>query len=413
MKEHTQKPWYSWLRLWWVRALAFFLALLMVATALLSIAIGIRLQPDGSAPESALGATTGYVAKGPVERAGDYLSQLFSDPQTLDEHYLNASILIGAARYAEALASINTCLALCDAANKELLYELWLKRGCLETLTGAPDKALSSFKNIPEGVYDADVLLIKAQIYDEMGDAGMAAHMLETYVEKFPDDMDTRLLLAEAYIRLESYEAAVSQYDFIIDSEGDRQGTVLMLRASARMLAGLYAGAIKDFLAAKDAGYADPSACYAQSALASYLEQDYDSALSYGGQAIELGSPNFTYETLYYYMGLSRMELGEFEDAIALLTEAIQAGFTAADAHYYRGVCHMVIGSMKQAVADFTVAIDRKVEGLLSSSYFNRGVCAADINDDEMAKNDFEMVMRLERQGDLYDSAHTMLQLLK
>lgn len=139
---------------------------------------------------------------------------------------------------------------------------------------------------------------------------------------------------------------------------------------------------------------------------------DYESVLSYGDQALAIGSENFTFESLYYYMGLAQINLGAYTEAIELLDSAIELGVTMDDVYYYRGVCNMVSGNMDLAIADFTEAIDRDVESLLSNSYFNRGVCAADQKDYALAKSDFEMVVQLEKEGELYDSAKAMLDLL-
>lgn len=412
MKADVSTVRYNGMKLWWVRMLALVLAMLMAATFVLSSAIAVRLNPDNTASESVLGQTTDYVDKGAIERAEDVIARLFSSARTLEEHYLNASVLIGQARYDEALESIKACLMLVGDSDTELIYELWLKRGCLETLLGWHDTALGSFENIPEGIYDAELLLIKAQIYDEKGDTRTASLMLEEYVETYPSDVDTRLMLAEFYTRIGNYQATIAQYDVVIAGGGDSKGTVYMLRASAKMMAGLYDESISDFLAAKDAGYADVSACWAQSALASYLVQDYESVLTYGEQAIGLGSENFTYETLYYYMGLSQIELGKFDEAVGLLNKAIELGSKADDIYYYLGVSHMVTDGMAEAIVNFTEAINRNVEIFLSVSYFNRGVCATGIKDFEMAKSDFSTVMQLEKAGELYESAQAMLELL-
>jgi tetratricopeptide (TPR) repeat protein len=178
-------------------------------------------------------------------------------------------------------------------------------------------------------------------------------------------------------------------------------------------MAGDYEASIIDFLTAKDAGYADPSACYAQCALASYLKEDYQSVISYGEQAIGIGSANFTYETLYYYMGLAQLNLEAYDKAAELLTKSIDMGVDMVEAHYYRGACYMVGGNMQEAIADFTIVIDQNVTALLSNSYFNRGVCEADLEDYAAAKSDLQKVLELEQQGDLYDSAKTMLDLLQ
>ncbi|MEN6340602.1 MAG: tetratricopeptide repeat protein, partial [Clostridiaceae bacterium] len=352
------------------------------------------------------------VNKNPMARAGDVITRFFTNPQTLEQYYQNASVLIGAAQYDQALKYINICITLAEGSDQTLLDELWLKRGCLETLTQQYDQALESFTHITEGSYTAELLLIKAQIYDEKGETEQTAAALEAYLLIKPEDNDTRNTLAGIYIKQERYDEAIAQYDSILANGGDTNGAGYMQRATAKMMAGYYDASIADFLSAKDAGYADASACYAQCALASYLKEDYASVVSYGEQAIALGSENFTFETLYYYMGLAQLNLTAYAQAADLLTKAIDLGVDMDDAHYYRGACYMVNGNMQEAIADFTIVIDQNVTSLLSNSYFNRGVCEADSKDFEAAKSDLEMVMQLEKEGELYESAKTMLDLL-
>ena len=236
--------------------------------------------------------------------------------------------------------------------------------------------------------------------------------MLHEYVRLYPEEWQTRMTLAAAYVQIEQYDSAIRQYDAIIDAGMDSGGTAYMQRATARLMAGDYAVPIDDFLAARSAGYSDPSACLAQCALASYLLKDYKSVLGYRARAVAIGSKNFTFESLYYYMGLSQLNLGSYKEAAGLLTKAITLGVKMDDAYYYRGACNMVNGSMQDAIADFTTVIDRNVTSLLSNSYFNRGVCEADQKQFDLAKADLQKVMELEQKGELYESAKTMLDLL-
>ena len=315
-------------------------------------------------------------------------------------------------KYAEALASINSCLSLADDAEQSIKDELWLKRGALETLTQAYDDTLKSFTHITSGAYRGEQLLIKAQIFDAKKDTEGVCAMLHEYVRLYPEEWQTRMTLAAAYVQIEQYDSAIRQYDAIIDAGMDSGGTAYMQRATARLMAGDYAVPIDDFLAARSAGYSDPSACLAQCALASYLLKDYKSVLGYGARAVAVGSKNFTFESLYYYMGLSQLNLGSYKEAAGLLTKAIALGVKMDDAYYYRGACNMVNGSMQDAIADFTTVIDRNVTSLLSNSYFNRGVCEADQKQVDLAKADLQKVMELEQKGELYESAKTMLDLL-
>jgi len=413
MENSEPKQKTGWIRSWWTRGIAAFLAVAMAGTIFLSNAVQIQLGADGeSASEQALSETTDYVKKNPMARAGDVITRFFTNPQTLEQYYQNASVLIGAAKYESALSLICTCISLADGSDIALLDELWLKRGCLETLTKQYDAALESFTHISDGAYSAELLLIKAQIYDEKGETEQTVSALESYLLINPEDNDTRTTLAGILLEQGSYDAAILQYDAILSNGGGAGGEAYMQRASAKLMAGKYEDSIIDFLSAKDAGYVDPSACCAQCALASYLLEDYASVVSYGEQAIEIGSTNFTYETLYYYMGLAQLNLEAYDKAAELLTKSIDLGVDMVEAHYYRGACYMVNGNMQEAIADFTIMIDQNVTSLLSNSYFNRGVCEADLQDYAAAKSDLQKVLELEQQGDLYDSAKTMLDLL-
>lgn len=413
MEENKPKKQTGWVRSWWTRGVAAFLALAMTGTIILANAVRIQLGSDGeSASEQALSETTDYINKNPLARAGDVITRFFTNPQTLEQHYQNASVLIGAAQYEQALGLIKTCITMADTSDAALLDELWLKRGCLETLTQQYDAALESFTHITEGAYSAELFLIKAQIFDEQGETEQTISALESYLLLYPDDNDTRITLAGILLEQARYDEAILQYDAMLANGGGANGEGYMQRASAKLMAGDYEGAIIDFLSARDAAYADPSACYAQCALASYLKEDYQSVVSYGEQAIETGSQNFTYETLYYYMGLAQLNLEAYDKAADLLTKSIDMGVGMVEAYYYRGACYMVNGNMQGAAADFTIIIDQNITSLLSNSYFNRGVCQAGLQDYAAATSDLKKVLELEQEGDLYESAKAMLDLL-
>ncbi|MEN6340881.1 MAG: hypothetical protein ABFD03_12185, partial [Clostridiaceae bacterium] len=149
MEKNESKKQTSWIKSWWTRAIAAFLAVAMAGTIFLANAVQIKLGSDGSsASEEALNETTEYVNKNPMARAGDVITRFFTNPQTLEQYYQNASVLIGAAQYDQALKYINICITLAEGSEQTLLDELWLKRGCLETLTQQYDQALESFTHI-------------------------------------------------------------------------------------------------------------------------------------------------------------------------------------------------------------------------------------------------------------------------
>ena len=204
MEENKPQKQTGWIRSWWTRGVAAFLAVAMTCTIVLANAVRIQLGSDGeSASEQALSETTDYINKNPLARAGDVITRFFTNPQTLEQYYQNASVLIGAGQYEQALGLINICITMADASDAALLDELWLKRGCLETLTGAYDDALESFTHISPGVYANEQLLIRAQIYSEQGDTQRTAEALDEYVARTPEEFESRSMLAHAYIQLE------------------------------------------------------------------------------------------------------------------------------------------------------------------------------------------------------------------
>jgi tetratricopeptide (TPR) repeat protein len=151
MEENKPQKQTGWIRSWWTRGVAAFLAVAMTCTIVLANAVRIQLGSDGeSASEQALSETTDYINKNPLARAGDVITRFFTNPQTLEQYYQNASVLIGAGQYEQALGLINICITMADASDAALLDELWLKRGCLETLTQQYDAALESFTHISE-----------------------------------------------------------------------------------------------------------------------------------------------------------------------------------------------------------------------------------------------------------------------
>ena len=124
-KAPQNRPRWKWS--WWTRAVAAFLAVAMALSLFLTNAVQIKLgSGDQSASTDVLDETTDYVQKSGASRAGDVLANLVTTPKTLQDYYRNASIQIGQAKYADALASIKSCLALSDGAERSVKDELWL-----------------------------------------------------------------------------------------------------------------------------------------------------------------------------------------------------------------------------------------------------------------------------------------------
>jgi tetratricopeptide (TPR) repeat protein len=91
---------------------------------------------------------------------------------------------------------------------------------------------------------------------------------------------------------------------------------------------------------------------------------------------------------------LVAMDSGEYEDAIALLSQAIDAGESAALALSKRGVCRVRSGDRIGAAKDFAGALDRDPRCV--SAIVNLGNLALEANMLQEARTRYEAALRID-----------------
>ncbi len=101
------------------------------------------------------------------------------------------------------------------------------------------------------------------------------------------------------------------------------------------------------------AASADPS-CYYTWGLDAYARRDYESAITYLSQAIELDTANATY---YNWRGLSYGNNRDYERAVADFTAAINLASGEPAWHSNRAWAYAMKGYVGEAIADLTQAI--------------------------------------------------------
>jgi tetratricopeptide (TPR) repeat protein len=96
----------------------------------------------------------------------------------------------------------------------------------------------------------------------------------------------------------------------------------------------------------------------------------------------------------YLAQGLMHHINGDFDQAIAACTNAIQLDPNDANVYFFRGSAYLNKGDYDSAIADFTQAIQLNPNN--SMIYCNRGVAYAGKGDFDRTAEDIDTVLRLD-----------------
>ena len=118
-------------------------------------------------------------------------------------------------------------------------------------------------------------------------------------------------------------------------------------------------------------------------------------AISAYGRAIEINP----HPLIYYNRAAIRLELGDYQKALADYSKAIELKPDYAEAYYYRGLTNYNLGAYEEAVFNYTKAIGLKPDYL--EAYNKRGSTRYVLGDSEGAINDLKKVAQIyDDQGD-------------
>jgi tetratricopeptide (TPR) repeat protein len=342
-----------------------------------------------------------------MSRIGDVIASVLKSPQTLDDYYLMASMQIAQGRYDEAMVSVDKCLAVAGN-DTALLDDLWTKKGCLYAMSGDYDRTLSSFAKVSDGgASSADITQIMAQIYIERGDLKSAAERIAAYLKNAPDDADMQALIAQVCYLEGDYEQAEAHYTVLLGLVDDADGQYHLMRASCREQLEQFEGALADYAQAAQLGFSDKGLCWAQAALCAYQLGLSEDVLSYGEQAAQTGSDQASWDLVYEAMGVSALQLTQYDASVSYFNKALEANAALVDAYYYRGVAYMALQQYDAAAQDFGASIERGER--TTDCYFNRALCELQIGHNDAAKADLETVLTLSDDATLVAAAQAIL----
>ena len=100
---------------------------------------------------------------------------------------------------------------------------------------------------------------------------------------------------------------------------------------------------------------------------------------------------------VYYTRGIAYCESGDYDQAIADFTKAIELEPGRAEGHYNRGTAYSKKGEVKLAIEDYTEAIELKPD--YADAYYNRGGAFLRLGEWEKAKADLTTARNMENDA--------------
>ena len=314
------------------------------------------------------------------------------NPQKLEAYYTLAINYIGREDYAKAMEYLKACYNYCnEETNPVLTADLHLKEGCVYTMTGEYENALTELDEaIRINPELSEAYLVKTQVYSDQGNAQDAAACLETYIG-LSGDQSMQETLAQLYLQLGDSAKASDAYNAYVD--GQEMGDVekAFEKGTYKMSVGLFGEAVADFEAClADETYGTPAQyniglCYMR-------QEDYANALPAFEKCKEA---EFVMDGIDYNRAVCNMTLGRFAEAAEAFTLSYENESYKTDAIYNRAVCYMTLGEYQKAVDDFTAYIAAQeaasAEGVAAvdvATYY-RGVCYMSLSEFDSAAKDF------------------------
>jgi tetratricopeptide (TPR) repeat protein len=154
-----------------------------------------------------------------------------------------------------------------------------------------------------------------------------------------------------ARVRLQDYQGAIADTTQALQMNS-QNAYAYSVRADAKIGLKNYQSAIADL---NQAVQLDPKYSYAfnQRATANLRLKNYRQALSDADQSLRI-SPRFNYDATYS-RGLAKLGVGDYQGAVADLTEALTV--VTPKALYYRGLAYYKLGDNQRAIAEYDRAL--------------------------------------------------------
>lgn len=183
--------------------------------------------------------------------------------------------------------------------------------------------------------------------------------------------------LGMALVKRGDYDGALKQFNQVLENQGGAgdRGSILLSKA----LCHLRRNEVGKAMAALD----EAEKCLPSSAMVHYYRglcefglRDYLEAIDRFNDALRLGADQLPLGDVYFYLGLSHVNIEEYEDGLAMMNRAEEFFTNKSPVYYYMGICHL--GMQKPGIAiDYlrNALACRPSEEDLGSIYLHLGLC--------------------------------------
>lgn len=193
--------------------------------------------------------------------------------------------------------------------------------------------------------------------------------------EKEADGISLRLGME--LVRREDYGGALEQFNQVLGRKSglEDMGTVLLSKALCHLRRNEME---KTMAALDDAEKQIPSSAmiYYYKGLCEFELKDYIEAIDRFHDALKLESDELPLDDIYFYIGLSHINIEEYEDGLTMMTRAEEFAVDKAPVYYYKGICHLGMQKLETALDYLKKAlVSQPQEEDLGSIYFHLGLC--------------------------------------
>jgi len=326
----------------------------------------------------------------------DYVMTAF--PQnTLTGLYNTVCNQIARGDYVKALDNINKCIDLYAGEGDGILVDLLVKKACLYTILREYNKAVAVLDEALEiDPGNTEVFLIKAQIYFETAQYNRMCASLEKYLTLVPDDTGITQLLESMRRELEQIR--------ISSAATEARLLEILNKAQACADSGDYEGFLK-YCEKYLSEIPEDTSIRLLVAQVRFAIGDYEEVITHCEYIVKLEENS----EADFLLGSAYIQLSDFTAAESSLTRVL-AGPDPEDFHgiyYYRGVCRLALEDYEGAVEDFAESI--LLEQMVQSSYFNRGISYMMIEQGELGIYDIITASEMDDDEDIKQHAKLLL----
>lgn len=458
-------------RSWFIRIVAFLLAITITSSAVLYVQTGTKVRPgDYSNRAEALALeqlmqSGDYANASRLERMGYLLREAIEGKKTPKDYDLAAQRELSRGEYEAAAENMEVALLLMEETDPAR-SALETRLGLLYTLAGDYDAAYTWLSKNIESTGSAPVRLARAQVCLNRDDVPGAVSDLNAYLEAVggldgAEDMLPNVV--NIFLAAEDFENALACYDRMLAKENTADSLLGRAYCLARLgrveeaeqdraayetaggkelaqadvflgLAWMKVGnvdaAAACFQKAGEEDYPSPETLTYYTMLCGYSSGDYRRAADQGDLLMaglnadgtvalhEVGVENETGlaqviareipgAEVCRVTGASHLALADYKAAVTSLTTGIDTGDTDPYARYLRGSALLALGKFETALSDFDVTVAAECE--TEKSRFNRAVCLVALHRDGAAE-DLNWVLQNGTDPALRQEAATLLE---